>query len=221
MKRYAVIGLGRFGSRLAVNLAAARQEVVAIDIEPRIVEELRDQVTLAVALDATDEEALRLQGIDKVDVAVVGISSNFEVCTLATVILKDLGVKRVIARAVTTTGAEILRRIGADQVVNPEDEAADRWGFRLTSPNFLSQTELEPGYSIVEVHTPGNWVGKTLVALELRRKHEMNVVAIKRADASAGEGEANFQLPRPSDVLAEGDVLVVMGPDDRLAKLSD
>ena len=220
MQRFAVIGLGRFGSRLAINLAASRQEVIAIDINPRAVEELRDQVTLAVALDATDEASLRHQGIDKVDVAVVGLANDFEVSTLATVILKDLGVPRVIARAVTARGAEILRRIGADEVVNPEDESADRWAFRLTTPNFISQTELEPGYSIVEMRTPAQWVGKTLIDLQLRRKHEINVVAIKPSSLGSGEN-VRFQLPRPSDVLKENDMLVLMGDDTHLAEIGE
>lgn len=220
MKRFAVIGLGRYGSRLAVNLAAARQEVIAIDINPRAVEELRDQVTLAVALDATDEESLRQQGIDKVDIAIVCMANDFEVSTLATVILKDLGVERVIARAVTHRGAEILRRIGADEVVNPEDESADRWSFRLTTPNFVSQTELEPGYSIVEMATPEQWVGKTLVDLQLRRQYDINVVAVKR-EVTDPAAKAHFQLPRPSDVLSEHDMLVLMGDDKHLAEIGE
>ena len=126
MERFAVIGLGRFGSRLAKNLAASGAEVIAIDRDRMIVEELRDQVTLAIAMDATDEQALKIQGIDKVDCAVVGMGHNFESNALATVLLKSMRVKRVISRAGNDMQAQILKRIGADSVVSPEDESADR-----------------------------------------------------------------------------------------------
>ena len=124
MNRFAVIGLGRFGSRLASNLAAAGAEVIAIDRSRQIVEDLRDKVTLAIALDATDEQALRIQGVDQVDCAVVGIGQDFEANALTTALLKSLGVARVVSRAGNQMQAEILTRIGADGVVKPEDESA-------------------------------------------------------------------------------------------------
>ena len=121
MQRFAVIGLGRFGSRLAAGLASAGQEVIAIDLDERIVEQLRDRVTVAVAMDSTNEKALEAHGLDKVDAAVVCMGSAFEANALTTVILKQYGVERVISRAATPTSARILARIGADEVVNPED----------------------------------------------------------------------------------------------------
>jgi len=162
MQQFAVIGLGRFGSRLALNLASAGQEVIAIDRKPEIVQGFRDRVTLAVALDATDEGALRSQGVAEVAAAVVGIGNDFEATVLSTVVLKHLGVKKVIARARSRTSARVLERIGADAVVLPEDESADRWADRLVSPQYLSQFELDQGYSIVELGTPSAWSVKPL-----------------------------------------------------------
>ena len=221
MQRFAVIGLGRFGSRLAANLASMDQEVIGIDRDERLIEELRDRVTLAVALDATDEQALRMHAVDKVDVAVVGIGNDFEAAALATVTLKQVGVPRVISRAVTPTGARILARIGADEVVNPEDESADRWASRLLSPQFLSQHEVGNGQSIVELKTPEKWVGQSLAGLKLRERTGLHVVAIKqRRDGSeVAPASTELVLPDPARELQAEDVLLIMGDGPSLAAL--
>jgi len=116
MERFAVIGLGRFGERLATLLAESGAEVIAIDSDQEIIDEIRDRVALAVCMDATNEEALRAQGIDKVDVAVVGLGTAFEDNALVTVLLKQLGVPRVVSRAATAIRAQILSRIGARSI---------------------------------------------------------------------------------------------------------
>jgi trk system potassium uptake protein TrkA len=223
MQRFAIIGLGRFGSRLALNLAAAGQEVIAIDEDERLIEEMRDRVTLAVALDATDELALRLQGIDRVDAAIVGIGEDFEANCLATVTLKQIGVKKVISRAMTPISARILRGIGADDVVAPEDESADRWADKLVSPQFLSHYELDEGHAIVEVRTPSRWTGQTLAELNLRARYGLNVVAIKHADEAAQgkEPRHRLQLPTPDRPLRSEDIMIIMGKDEDLAKLRE
>ena len=220
MQRFAVIGLGRFGSRLAANLAAAGEEVVGIDRDPSIIEEMRDKVTLAVALDATDEQALRMQGIDNVDAAIVGIGNDFESTVLATVVLKQIGVPRVIARAMSPTNARILGRIGADEVVSPEDESADRWADRLISPQYLNQFELDEGHSIVEIKPPDRWIGQTLADLDLRAKQGLHVVAIKRpSDPSDPSSPRKVRIPSPGEPLLRDDILVLMGADPDLARV--
>ena len=140
--RFAVLGLGVFGARLARALAASGAEVIAADQDPQLVEQISDHVTLAVRLDTTDEHALRAQGIDKVDAAVVGIGSAFEDAALTTSTLKGLGVPRVIARATSKARGEILSRIGADDIINPEAESADRWCARLVMPQVLEKIDL-------------------------------------------------------------------------------
>ncbi len=222
MQRFTVIGLGRFGSRLAANLANAGQEVIGIDTEQRIIEEMRDRVTLAIAMDATDEQALRLQGIDQTDVAIVGIGNDFESIAAATVVLKQIGVPRIIARAISPTSARILQSIGADEVVNPEDETADRWANRLISPQFIRQFELDQGHSIVEIKVPKRWVERSLAELNLRAKEGLHIVAIKRRrDPTDENSPLTFQIPGPEEPLDAEDVLVVMGRDADLAKLRE
>lgn len=225
MDRFAVIGLGRFGRRLATSLAAAGAEVIAIDQRREIVEDVRDQVTLAIALDATDEQALKLQGVDQVDTAVVGIGHDFEANALATVILKTLRIKKVVSRAGNDMQARILSRIGADGVVNPEDESADRWSHRLLTPFIIEHVELGQGYALVQLPTPEPWRGKRLADLDLRTKQNVTIVAIKRRAPSAtptGAEEVEervVDLPQPDSRLNPDDILVIAGFERALKKL--
>ena len=225
MQRFAVIGLGRFGSRLAKNLAAVGAEVIAIDRDRAIVEELRDQVTLAVAMDSTDEAALRVQGLDQVDCAIVGIGNDFEANALTTALLKSLRIERVISRAGNQMQAAILSRIGADAVVKPEDEAADRWSHRLLAPLLIDHVELGQGYALVQMASPGAWVGKTLAELDLRRKHAVTVVAIKRRVESGSEaGASTFEervvdVPSPTSRIRAEDTIVIAGFDRDIDRL--
>jgi trk system potassium uptake protein TrkA len=225
MDRFAVIGLGRFGSRLAANLAASGAEVIAIDRDRALVEEMRDRVTLAIALDATDEGSLKLQGVDSVDTAIVGIGHNFEANALTTALLKQLRVKRVISRAANSMQARILSRIGADGVVSPEDESADRWGHRLLSPFMIDHVELGEGYALVQMSVPGQWRDKTLADLDLRRRYNVTVVAIKRRVESASPTGVDtldtrvVDLPMPGSKLAADDTLIIAGFDRNLERL--
>lgn len=228
MQRFAVIGLGRFGSRLATTLAASGHEVIAVDSDPALVQEIRDRVTHTVALDTTDEAALVMQGLDRVDTAVVGIGTDFEATALTTVLLKQHGVKWVVARATSAMAARILTKIGADQVVNPEDEAADQWAVRLTAPQFLNHYELAPGHGLVEVRTPEKWVGKSLRELNIRDEFGVHVVAIKTGVAKDDQEQAvgvgtrragRLELPLPGRPMNADDLLVLIGKDEDLARV--
>lgn len=225
MPRFAIIGLGRFGSKLARALADAGAEVIAVDKSRQLVEDLQDTVTLAVRLDSTDEQALQAQALGKVDVAVVGIGEDFESAALTTSLLKSLGVPRVIARAQTETRGRILRRVGADEIVYPEGESAMRWAHRLILPKLQQYVELGEGFSLVQIRAPAKFVGGTPASLELRRRHGVTLVAIRRA-VQAGGGQAGaaaseaFTIPRPDTTIQAGDDLVVVGPNDALANLA-
>ncbi|MBI5723868.1 MAG: TrkA family potassium uptake protein [Planctomycetes bacterium] len=225
MERFAVIGLGRFGSRLAELLSMGGAEVLAVDKERPLVEEVRDRVTLAICMDSTDEEAIRAQGIDKVDAAIVGIGDNFEAAVLTTVILKQLEVPRIIVRATTDVRAAILRRIGADDIVNPENESAERWQSKLAAPGLIDRRELAEGFSQVQIAAPESFVGKTLEQLELRKKYRVNITAIKRQTEETGSKGAKktrdtfLSVPMPDVVIQSGDVLFIMGADDAIAAL--
>jgi trk system potassium uptake protein TrkA len=219
MERFAVIGLGRFGMRLASLLAAGGAEVIAVDNDRELVELIRDKVAVAVCLDCTDEEALRAQGIEKVDVAVVGIGSSLEASSLTTVVLKQLGVRRVIARATTPMHAQILSRIGADDIVNPEHESADRWSDKLLAPRVLERIPLAEGYSMVQVAAPEPFFNKTLEQLNVNKRFNVLVVAIHRSaeDAKAAPTETVISGPGPKDTVMPGDVLTLIGSDEAVA----
>ena len=225
MSRYAVIGLGRFGQKLAKLLAQSGAEVIAIDNDSEIVQRVRDDVTLAVRLDSTDEQALLDQGVDKVDCAVVGIGANFEANVLTVSTLKKIGVRRVVGRAGSGVRGEILKRIGADEVVFPEDESATRWANRLITPQFEDFIELDEGHSLVQVPAPQAFVNKTPRDLGLRAKHGLNLVAIRRPVSPQAGADPDAQAWRvipvvdPDDAIEPGDILVLIGSNESLARL--
>lgn len=217
MERFAVIGLGRFGRRLAILLSDAGAEVIAVDSERRAVEAVRDDVTLAVCLNSTDADALRSQGIDKVDVAIVGMGEAFEDTVMTTVLLKQIGVPRVISRATSQIRGDILRQVGADDVVNPERESAHRWCNLLLAPAIVTQFELGEGYSLAQVVAAERFYGKTLRQLELRQKYNVNLVAIRRKEPEKGETEEDHEvvisLPMGDTIIKPGDMLLLVADD--------
>jgi len=193
-----------------------------MDRRRELIERIRDRVTLAVCLDSTDEQALKAQGIDKVDVAIVGIGGAFEENALTTVILKQLGVPRVISRATTTMRGRILTRIGADDIVNPERESADRWRNRLLAPSIMERIELAEGYSLTQIAAPDSFAGKTLQQLDVRRKYEVNIVAIRRtAEETDDEGVRRtkqyvISVPMAETKIVKGDILLMIGSDEAM-----
>jgi len=219
MLRVAVVGLGRFGSTLAMALTEMGHEVIAIDSSAELVEEIQDSVTLAVRLDATEEKALVAQGIDKVDVAIVSIGEEFEGNTLVTVLLKKLRIKKVIARAQTPMRARILELVGADEIIRPEEDSALRLANRLANPSILSYIELTAGHSLLQVGAPRKFCGQTLAELDLRRKYRLNIIAIKRPSDSVAGGYEVLDVPSPDDQVQRGDILVIVGSDENLKKL--
>lgn len=222
MARYAVIGLGRFGQKLAVKLARAGAEVIAIDCEAAMVDKIRDSVPLAVCLNSLDEEALRAQGVDEVDVAVVGIGKNFEDSALTTVILKKkLKINRVISRATSTIRGDILTQLGADDIVNPESEAADRWCNYLLAPSsIVERFALPAGHSLVQIAAPRQFHGKTLKDLAVRTNYHVNVVAVRRtSEQHDTEGKVvsrrdDLLVAMPDSEVQPNDILFLIGKDE-------
>ena len=225
MKRFMVIGLGRFGQKLAQSLTQAGHEVIAVDKREDLVEQVRDEVALAVAMDATDADPLKAQSVADLDAVVVCIGEDFEANALATATLKSLGVKTVISRASSEIQRRILTAIGADQVVLPEEEVAERLAGNLANPNIIEHLELAPGHSLVQIRAPAEWYGLTLTEIDFRRKYEVNLVAIKRtvkertAEGTETVAEQVMDLPMAHTVLREGDILVLVGATDSLANL--
>ncbi len=226
MKRFAVIGLGRFGKKLAIALAMSGAEVVAIDKNRDEIELIRDQVSHSVRLDSTDEEALKAQGIDKVDVVIVGIGQGtgkgFESAVLTVVNLKQIGIKQIYARAEDLIAGEVFSKIGATEVIYPEIESAQRWAYKLIAPQIGEKIDFAPGYSLARVKAPASFDGKTVMDLQLRQKYNVNLVSIKRDEeskAKKSEKGAIINVPMPSTLIYQDDILMVAGSDADLAKL--
>lgn len=225
MQKVAVIGLGRFGTALARQLNASGAEVIAVDSDMALINEIRDEVSIAVKLDCTDQTALRGQEIDLVDVAVVAIGENFEAALLTTVILKKLNVPKIICRAQTSFHAEIFKQIGAHEVIQPEMQAGERLGHSLANPQLEDLVTLAEGYTLIELYAPQEFCGKSLQVLELRKKFDVNLIAIKRPYEESDEDGNSITkhkvvgVPRASDVIEANDVLVVVGSNEALARL--
>ena len=222
--RFAVIGLGRFGQKLATALALSGAEVIAIDKNKEVVETIADQVGQAVRLDSTDEDALKAQGIDKVDVAVISIGQGtglgFESAILTVVNIKQMGVKNIYARAETATAGQVLSKIGATEVIYPEIESAQRWAYRLIAPHVEEKIDFAPGYSLARIEAPVGFHNKTLLDLQLRQKYSVNLVAIKRGEHEwAKRKDEIINVPMPDTVIYQGDILILAGSDADLAKL--
>ena len=214
MKQFAVIGCGRFGSSVAKTLYKNGYDVLAIDESPEIIQYISEYVTHAVSLDVQDEHALLEAGIKNIDVAIVAIGSEIKASIMATLVVKELGVKYVVAKAQDEHHAKVLYKIGADRVIFPERDMGVRLAHSLTSTNILEYIELSPDYSIMEIVAPGKWVGKTLEENAIRYHYGISVLAIKHGE------EVNIS-PQAGDVLEKGDVLVVVGADEDLKKVEE
>lgn len=210
--QFAVIGLGRFGSSVARALAREGYEVLALDADPQRVQELSETVTHAVAADATDEEALRSLGLRNFDVVVVAIGQDIQASILASLILKDMGVPKLVAKAQSELHGKVLQKIGVDQVIYPERDMGQRLAHQLISPNVIDYLELSPEHSVVEMRASGRMAGRTLRELDIRARFGCNVMAIR-------SGNAMNVTPRADDRIAEGDVLVVVGRNEDLQEM--
>ncbi len=220
-KHYAVIGLGRFGFSVAKTLAKFDAEVIAIDSEEERVKKVADFVTYAVQLDAMDEKALRSVGVQNVDTAIVSIGENIEASILVVMLLKEMGIKSIIAKAVTTLHGKVLENLGVHRIIFPERDMAIRVAHSLIRPRVLEQLELSNEYSIVELPSPSNLSGKTLKESQLRTRYGVNLIAIKRkVTTEKGIIKDSWNVnPLPSDIIEEGDVLVLIGLNEDLDKM--
>lgn len=212
--KIAVVGMGLFGQSLSRQLARNGAQVIAIDQNPHLIDDIKSDVDLAVRLDATDERELRAQGIHEVDVLVASIGDNFEANQMLILVAKCMGIKRVIARAPSSTHARILSLIGADEVVMPEESAAMELARRMVQPSIKGYMELIEGTSVAELQAPADFVGKNLVELDLKRKARVSLVAIKHPDPSQPSGFRIRVVLLGTDVIEQGDVLVVLGRDE-------
>ena len=214
MKSFVVIGLGRFGSAIALELSALGHEVLAIDTDEGKVAQVADHVTHAVAGDAKNMEVLKTLGVGSFDCAVVAMGSDVGNSALITLNLKELGVKQVVCKAQSHTHSQVLKKIGADRVIFPEHEMGLKVAQGLSSSNVLNFIEFSGDYGIVELAAPRSWVGKTLKELDVRNAFHVTVIALRRG------GTLNVS-PRADAPIERGDNIVALGKSEDINRLHD
>jgi len=212
-KTFVVIGLGRFGYHVARTLAQGGAEVIACDVDEEKVREVSEYVSLAYVLDATDAKALKESGIANVDTAVVSIGENIEASILIVVQLKELGVKEVVAKAITPLHGKVLEKLGVDRVVYPEKEMAIRVAHSLLVGEFIEEIPIGEKHSLFELKAFDFMLGKTLRELDIRRRFGVSVLAIKR-------GENLIVNPVGDEKVLPGDILVVLGTTEQLSSMA-
>jgi trk system potassium uptake protein len=217
-KQFGVIGLGRFGSAIAITLTELGHDVIGVDGDEARVQQLADIITHSLQIDATDEKALRAAGIQDVDVAVVSIGENIESSLLVVMQLRELGIQTVVAKAVTPLHGRILEKLGVSRVIFPEREMAIRIAHSLVIPNVIDYIELSRDFSIVEVPAPEAFVGRTLKQLELRPRLGLTLIAVKRRSDASGAVVTNI-APAADETIRHGDILALLGSNERLNQL--
>ncbi len=212
MKSYVIIGLGRFGTELALKLYECGEEVMAIDTDDLLVDRIADHVTRAVAADARDRDVLEKLGVENFDRAVVAVGSDLAASALITMNLKSLGIPFVVCKAHDDTYREILEKLGADRVIIPEREVADKLALGLTHSGVMEYIELSDEYGIMEVQPAEEWYGKSIRELNLRSRYGANVIALRRGEA--------LSIPPDIDAPMEADsILVMLGSYEMMDKL--
>jgi len=214
MKQIIVIGCGRFGTSVAKTLSKLGHDVMVIDNDPETVRELSEYVTSAVQMDAMDEASYKTVGVKNFDVAVVTIGSNIQASIMATVIVKDMGVPIVIAKAQNEIHGKVLSRVGADKVIYPERDMGVRVAYNIATPNILDIIEFSSDYSIIETVALDDWDGKSLKELKLSHTFGLTVIAIKT-------GESINISPFADDIIRKNDIVVVLGNNDNLRKIKE
>ena len=221
----AVIGLGTFGEKIAVRLCEKGAEVIAIDLNERLVDKIKDRVTHAVALDVTSERALRSINISDVDIAVVALGDNIEISIMAVAMLRKLGVGRVIARATNPLHEHILSEVGASESIKVEEEMGEIVASKIVAPHVLQRYNFAAGYSILELKLGKAFEGKTLVGSQIRQNYSLNIVALqKRVPFITEDGKSSYRIeindsPMPMDVIDADDIVVLVGSEKNFDRL--
>ena len=211
-KTYAVFGLGRYGIAVARELVAHGSEVIAVDINEVIVNDMSSDIPICKCADVTDPEAVKQLGIANVDIVVISMASNLEASVMAIMLCKELGVKKIIAKCANEIHRKILSRVGADVVVLPESDSGIRLAKNLLSSGFVDIIELSKNVSMVELDVKSDWVNHSIVELDLRKKYDLNIIAIR-------EDKEVCTSIKPDMVLKEGMKLIVVVNTSQLSKL--
>ena len=211
-KQYLVIGCGRFGSSVAKKMCQLGNEVMVIDKDEDSINNIAELVTHTAIVDVTEERDLKSIGLGNFDVVIVAISSDIRASIMATVMAKEMGVPKVVCKAKDELQSKVLYKIGADKVVFPERDMGIRLAYNLASENILDQINLDPEYSIMEIVTPQNWVGKTIIELNLRAKYDITVLAVKTQSGLK-------VMPSPNYKMQEKNILIIIGNTDKISDI--
>lgn len=211
-KQYLVIGCGRFGSSVAKKMCQLGNEVMVIDKDEDSIENIAEQVTHTAIVDVTEERDLKSIGLGNFDVVIVAISSDIRASIMVTIMAKEMGVPKIVCKAKDELQAKVLYKIGADKVVFPERDMGIRLAYNLASENILDQINLDPEYSIMEIVTPTNWVGKTIIELNLRAKYDITVLAVKTTSGLK-------VMPSPNYKMQEKNILIIIGNTDKISDI--
>lgn len=212
MRNFVVIGCGRFGSTVAKRLYELGQDVMAVDKDEELINRIAPNVTTAVVCDVTDENAVKELGLSNFDVAIVSVAQNLEAEILAVLSCKEANIKKIVAKASNNRAGEILSRVGADKIIEPEKEMGHRLADILSGENIIDSIEFSKDYSIVEVEVDKNWIGKKLMDLKFREKYKCSILFIQR--------EKEMFVNPSSDFIIEGDDLItVLGENKYINKI--
>ena len=224
-RQFVVVGCGRFGSSVAITLSKSGADVIVIDKDKDSVLQISDYVTQAVQLDAMDEKALRSVGVEKADVAIVSIGQQMEASILVTMTLKEMGIPKVVSKALSEPHGKVLARVGADSIVFPERDMGIKLAKSLVSPTILDHIEVSPGYNVAELSVPAALAGSSIMKSKVRTKYGVEIIAVKKNTPRLDEkgesvlGEDVLIAPGAETILDEGDTLIVIGKEDAISRL--
>jgi len=213
--KFAVIGMGSFGANVARTLFERGNEVLAIDRDKVMTETAKNFTTNAVTTEAAVKENLEVLGVDDMDVVVVSLGHQLEASVMTVLYLHELGVKRIVAKALSEDHAKVLEAVGATEVIYPEKDMAIRTALRLSSPDVIEYLPLVSGITIQEIAPPVRFIGKTLKELDLTNKYGLQVIAIKEVISD----RITF-IPKADFVIKDSDILVIIGEEKKLSKLN-
>lgn len=209
-KSFAVIGLGSFGRSVAEELIALDADILCIDSREDRINKISKIAQNAVICDSTDEEALRDLGLGNIDHVIICIGNDIQASIMTTLIAKDLGVKKVTVKVLNEYHAKVVERVGAEEIIYPERQMGRRFARRIISDSILEVLELTSDFSYVEVVTPKDFVGKTIIELDVRRNYGVNVVSVKRGN--------QIITPTAAGEIEEEDILMIVGSNKEIAK---
>lgn len=211
-KNYAVFGLGRYGRAVAKELVDNGAEVIVVDSNSKTVEEFASDFPICKCADVTEQETIKRLGISNIDVVVIAITNSFETSVMATMLCKEAGVKQVIVKCSDELHRTIFEKVGADMVVLPEKESGTRLAKNILSSGFIDIADISENISILELDIRKDWIGKSLRELELRKMHEINVIALTDRNGVSTTAQ-------PDDIISEGMKVIVVADKNKISKI--